>query len=183
MTKPSAFTLIELLVVVAIIGVLIGLLFPAIKESINKGKRAQAKADIKNIEAAIKQYVAEYGKLPVDNNDQGDPDTDYYTNAYEILNTLRAIASGYNASPDHKLNPRRIVFLEPPSRKNATDSNGNILDPWKNAYWIRLDTDYDGKITYQSTDISRNAIVICRGKNGTQENPALSSADDLVSYQ
>jgi prepilin-type N-terminal cleavage/methylation domain-containing protein len=58
------FTLIELLVVIAIIGILAGLLLPAISKAKVRAKVGQAKNDMKGIEAAIGQYETTYSRLP-----------------------------------------------------------------------------------------------------------------------
>lgn len=58
------FTLIELLTVIAIIGVLAGMILPAIAISKTKARIAMAKADMKTIEGAISAYQASYNRMP-----------------------------------------------------------------------------------------------------------------------
>lgn len=58
------FTLIELLVVIAIIGILAGLLMPALARAKRKAQITQATTEIKNLESAISAYHAEYGRYP-----------------------------------------------------------------------------------------------------------------------
>ena len=177
------FTLIEILVVITIIGILIGLLFPAIKGAILKAKVAQAKQDERAIVNAIRQYITEYGKLPVKDASQGVPDIYYDSSSqFQIMNALRAIASGDNASD--ALNKKKIVFLEPPSRKGSIDSLGNILDPWGQVYYIKLDNNYDNIVDYFSPpNRSGPVVVVSYGANKTQETPNTSAGDDVVSFQ
>jgi prepilin-type N-terminal cleavage/methylation domain-containing protein len=171
--RRAGFTLIELLTVIGIIAILAALLFPAVKNVLRKAEVNQARGDVKNIEQAIKAFATEYGYLPT--TDQAD--TWYGSGQVNaIYNVLRATGSSTT------LNPRRIVFLETPSRKGAFDGSGHFVDPWGNPYCIKLDGNYDGEIEYFGT--RRVAVVVVSfGPNGTQEDPTLGTSDDIVNFQ
>jgi prepilin-type N-terminal cleavage/methylation domain-containing protein len=62
----QGFTLIELLVVIAIIAILAGMLLPVLGKAKLKGQVATCRLEIKGIQTAISQYVADYsGRPPV----------------------------------------------------------------------------------------------------------------------
>ena len=164
-SNRSAFTLIELLTVIAIIAILMGLLFPAIGTIKESARRTQAKNDVTNIVAAVKQYYTEYGKYPLveaspttPNSDTvvGDPEATPVADNSALFNTLRSIPEGIN--DQYKLNPRRIVFFE---GKAATDSlapragfadkqdaqkKGSFFDPWGKQYVVVMDANYNNII-------------------------------------
>ena len=67
-SRPSsprrAFTLVEMLVVLGIIGILIGLLLPAVMMAVNNARRTQINAELKQLDIAFETYKLQKGEYP-----------------------------------------------------------------------------------------------------------------------
>lgn len=152
--RTDAFTLIELLTVIAIIGVLAGLLFPAIKNSLLKAEAAKAQAGIAGLQTAFRSYYTEYGKWPASESDPTKP-TIYVSS--KLLGILKGqdvqgpVGGGTDAnvlSVTYNGNPRHVTFLEfKAADLNVVSVNvTNFIDPWKGVYRCRFDSDYDNQV-------------------------------------
>ena len=157
--QSSAFTLIELLVVIAIIAILIGLLFPAFRAVQNQAKQTQAKNDLTQIVNAVNAFYTDYGKYPLvtaDNTIIG-ATTPFPNNNSDLFYTLRAQPFGANLA--NAMNPRAIVFINPPYVKNDTGGqrrsgvsqntpagDGRYYDPWGTPYLVEIDGGYDNQV-------------------------------------
>jgi prepilin-type N-terminal cleavage/methylation domain-containing protein len=151
-----AFTLIELLTVIAIIGVLLALLFPAIKSALGKAEATKAQHGISDLATAFQHYYTEYGKWPV---------ADTQSNITYIVDTnLVALLQGVNnpgsltgptggtfPSPlgivgNNTLqgNPRGIHFLD--FKQSDINGTGAFIDPWKQPYFCRFDVSYANQV-------------------------------------
>jgi general secretion pathway protein G len=84
--KVTGFTIIEILLAVAVIGVVVAIALPTYRSYIARAQTAEAIIDINVIEATIKDFELDNGRLPNTLSDIGWTKLDKWGNAYYYLN-------------------------------------------------------------------------------------------------
>ena len=133
-TSSKRFTLIELLVVIAIIGILAGLVFPALGVVRNNAKKSKASSECQSLKTAIIMYESEFSCWPAKTSGSSDAlvsSTDYIE--------MCKILTGENS--------KKMVFYEVGV---GYDDNKGILDPWGRPYQVALDGDFDNVLKESS---------------------------------
>jgi prepilin-type N-terminal cleavage/methylation domain-containing protein len=116
--QRSGFTLPELLVVITVIGILLAMLYSAIKTATRYSRETITRAELVNIESAWRQYYAHYRAWPSNDVENAGGDPLKYSAAngdllYEIGPRLaRMLAGGALTNGGFLLNPDGVVFLD-----------------------------------------------------------------------
>ncbi len=146
------------MVAISVIGILLCLLFPALASVKNKGKSAQARADIAAILNACRLFEADYGVLP--NVFSSAPtsvqavDSSVFAkanaNTPAAYMTLMSALSGFNyftSTPCDTINTRKAKYLQVPYcySSNSSKSPCGFVDPWGNTYGVALDVAGEGQ--------------------------------------
>jgi prepilin-type N-terminal cleavage/methylation domain-containing protein len=186
-SDEQAFTLIELFTVMAVVAILFGIAFPAYISVMERARKTQAKNDLAQIVTAVNAYYTEYGKYPTVSSGADvtftgtTPGTSSGSSNAALIDVLRNNPTGPNSPTVTSLNPRGIIFIQPPTSnvsnpaKSGIDSAGVWYDPWGSPYNVMIDCNYDNSLTnpYVSdpsppggTPLYIGVITWAFGKNG-----------------
>lgn len=150
----SGFTLIELLVVISIIGILAGLLLPALKEAQERARQIHCLNNSKQIMLAFKQYAMDHDDaFPMLSNN-----TAKSSEVFMMVSNYISVSEIYNCRSDKKTRPI------PP---NLTSEN--------NSYACTA-LDGDGKAPLKESHSSDTPLIFDRGIAELTANGPLSSA-------
>lgn len=201
-----AFTLIEMIIVISIISVLLGLLYGSLERARTFSRRAIAFTEIKNIEAALRQYYAHYHdwppesfysalsqRLPDSNGDVG------FVIDAPAASMLQGTLSDSSPQALRDANPDRIPFVEFARFSNAgqEDSAGVPVNPFHTTsstlvsrqYKMLFDLDGDNKILVTdssapgfSTNVFKRLAVwtLIPGKHGSRSAGSGTVTDEVL---
>ena len=117
--SKAAFSLMEMLVVIAVIGILMGLLFPALMGVRERSRSTRARSEVQTLQEAWLAYWNTYGQTLGWPSTSGKMDPD----AVAVL-----------AGVDTAANPQHIAFME----FDARDLRDGFKDPWGNWYQVKF---------------------------------------------
>jgi prepilin-type N-terminal cleavage/methylation domain-containing protein len=148
--RKDAFTLIELLAVVAIIGILAGVLLPAVGTVKKKSKIAASKAQLANYVNAMQLFKAEYKYFPLVSGSADSDEIQLSTESSDFIQVMSARDPATGDSVSFGGNRRRISFHSFAASEfwlNNSDvvSQEQLADRFNNTnIVIVVDTDGDG---------------------------------------
>jgi len=152
--RPRGFTLVELLVVIAIIGMLLGLLLPAIQSSRESARRATCLNKLRQLAVACVAFVDQNGTFPPGGVVR-------LSSALTDLQRCQLVASSGTAG-GAPWSVFILPFMEGQTRYDAYDLNGGFA---------RSFTDTASGVTNRSRQFQFNTNFVCPSDPNTASGP------------
>lgn len=149
--KHDAFTLVELLVVITIIGILMGLLIPAVNAARETARKNQCATQVKNLALAAIQYEQTKGEFPGYVQRLGDFETDPATTKINPADPADGSSAGSPGIRTHAKRATWAVMLLPWLDAQPTYEMWN-----QERYPIRG----HGKGEHEATEMGFNSVAV-----------------------
>ncbi|MBP7276236.1 MAG: type II secretion system protein, partial [Kiritimatiellae bacterium] len=149
MRRTGGFTLVELLVVLAIMALLLGIVLPTVLNAPVVAKLEKARAEVANLDMAIKAFEREYKVWP-DGLQSGGVRT--------FQRDLVEIMTGLKVSGDRNKNPNRRPFIEVGAL--STNASGELVDPWDQPYKCAVDHNFDNLISTDGGTVTGRTTAV-----------------------
>lgn len=137
---------------------------PAMAAGGIRAKQIATLSQLKQIQAGLVAYRAEYGTWPVQPSRADAEDSDI-----AVQKALRGI--------DANSNPKKIVFAELSEKWIVAD---RLVDSWGNPLHFRFDDDDDGKVTVGTEVVTSPVAIWSNGRNGQDDNAGI---DDIAVWK
>ena len=166
--KRNAFTMVELLTVIAIIAMLAAILLPALNRARQQAWETTARTMISSLEAALANYMTDYGDYP-----QDDDAADVGDNSVEsCVNLIARLEDSDGTS---------YASFRDQDKFDSGTYNGSLKDPWGRSYCYRYDSDNDGDI--DEVTGSTYGIKFNIWSKGADDSTANKDDDDLTNWK